>query len=122
MTPARDGGAKWRAEHPDYAAKYYADHRDEMRAASANRRAALRKAVLTHYGGRCVCCGEDREVFLALDHINGGGNAQRKDTGKWGTPFYLSLIINGYPPDMQILCHNCNMAKERGICPHQKRS
>ncbi len=112
--------AKWIAEHPGYSAKYYAAHRTEMIAASARRRTALRDDVLTHYGSRCVCCGEDRKVFLALDHINGGGNADRKEVGHC-TVFHRWIIKNNYPPTIQILCYNCNNAKERGVCPHQER-
>src|SRR3990172_11531866 len=35
------------------------------------------------YGGPvCACCGETQDAFLTLDHVNGGGNAERKKIGK----------------------------------------
>jgi hypothetical protein len=66
----------------------------------------------------CVCCGESILLFLALDHVNGGGHKQRKDTGGGG--FYVWLRKNGYPEGFRILCHNCNFGRQLngGICPH----
>jgi hypothetical protein len=37
-----------------------------------------RELCLKHYGSKCNCRGEDRDEFLAIDHINGGGNQERK--------------------------------------------
>ena len=53
-----------------------------------------RLKVLAHYSGgtmRCVCCGEDKLPFLALDHVGGGGATHRKDIGS-GDQFYRWLI------------------------------
>jgi hypothetical protein len=62
--------------------------------------------------------------FLALDHINGGGNAHRREvtgSAKGGPKFYYWLRDNNYPPGFQVLCHNCNQAKATyGRCPHQR--
>lgn len=76
-----------------------------------------RKKVIEHYGGRCVCCDESTFEFLAIDHINGMGEQQRK---QWRSGnFYTWIMKNNYPLDLQILCHNCNSAKGF-YCPHQK--
>lgn len=33
---------------------------------------------------------------------------------------YKWLVANDFPPGFQVLCANCNMAKDRpGGCPHQ---
>jgi hypothetical protein len=73
--------------------------------------------VLDAYGGVCRCCGEDEFAFLALDHVNGGGRADRAARG--GADWWSSLIREGFPSGYQVLCHNCNTAKERpGGCPH----
>jgi hypothetical protein len=43
-------------------------------------RQKVRLEALQAYGGttpQCVCCGEGQLLFLALDHIDGGGHAQR---------------------------------------------
>jgi hypothetical protein len=44
----------------------------------------------------CVCCGEEMFQFLALDHINGGGHAHRKETGGGG--FYSWLAATTTRP------------------------
>jgi hypothetical protein len=76
-----------------------------------------RQTVLDHYGNVCVCCGETESVFLAVDHIEGGGTQHIKEIG---TNFYRWIINNKFPENLQLLCHNCNFAKHRlGKCPHQ---
>ena len=76
-----------------------------------------RLVAIKKYGGKCACCGETEVKFLSFDHINGGGNKHRKLIGgkvvRW-------LKRNNYPKDIQILCHNCNLAKGfYGECPHK---
>ena len=79
----------------------------------------VRKLVIENYGGRCRCCGEDEYKFLSLDHVNNDGNKHRKEIK------YKDMVVwafkNNYPKNLQILCHNCNMAKGfYGECPHYK--
>lgn len=107
---------RWREANPGKA---------NASANASNRK--LRVAVLEAYGGGCACCGEDEEKFLAIDHVNGGGNAHReKIFGKKnisGPMMYRWLRNQGYPKDeFQLLCHNCNIGKHHngGICPHQE--
>ena len=73
----------------------------------------------------CVCCGESYYEFLAVDHIEGGGNSHRKSLSKTNSVHYGDLynwlIKNNFPKGFQILCHNCNLAKGfYGSCPHKK--
>jgi hypothetical protein len=98
----------------DAAAK---DQREQIR------RAQRLEALLAYSDGpepACSCCGVTGLVFLALDHVNGGGHAQRKETGGGG--FYVWLRKKGYPGGLRILCHNCNFGRELngGICPHEE--
>ena len=96
----------WNYKNKDAVARYYK---------------RLRVKVLNHYGHKCACCGEDRYEFLAIDHKNGDGNKHRKEIK--GTNVCLWIIRNDYPDDLQILCHNCNMAKTfYGVCPHKKKA
>lgn len=85
----------------------------------ANRRGLrLRQEVLTAYGEKCQCCGENIPEFLAIDHINNDGNKHRRQVRS----LYIWLKQNGFPKDnFQLLCHNCNIGKYRnnGICPHK---
>ena len=79
-----------------------------------------RQIIIKAYGGRCACCGEDEPQFLALDHINNDGSTHRRELGiNGGTSFYIWTIKNNFPSNLQLLCHNCNMAKAfYGQCPH----
>jgi len=105
--------------------------RERARVQRIKDRAAIRRDVISHYGGKCACCGESEDAFLCIDHINGGGNQHRKVTfkvkrtesgsmaGTGGGRFYRWLQTNNYPPEFQVLCWNCNSAKHKlGQCPH----
>ena len=83
------------------------------------RRQRERMAVLLHYGQRCVCCGEIEDKFLAIDHIDGGGGKHRASLKT--SHFYRWIAQNGFPKNLQILCHNCNYGRylNGGICPHK---
>ena len=59
--------------------------------------------------------------FLTLDHIEG-----RKKMGHSkllaGYKLQRWARENDYPPTLQVLCYNCNMAKGLfGRCPHQTK-
>lgn len=86
-----------------------------------DRKKNIRKAVIEKYGGKCMCCSEAQLEFLVIDHINGGGNKQRKIMSV--TKFYKILFdteINN--KDYRVLCHNCNSALGfYGYCPHKER-
>lgn len=80
----------------------------------------VKDAVFNAYGGyRCVCCGETKPIFLVIDHINGGGNKERRRIGtSGGAGQYWAIRKLGFLAGYQVLCHNCNYAKTRGGCPH----
>lgn len=82
----------------------------------------LRKLVIDAYGGKCVCCGETIFAFLVLDHVNGGGTAERRTHGGRSIQAYRDARNRGYPPDYQVLCHNCNHGRaiNDGVCPHME--
>jgi hypothetical protein len=87
-----------------------------------------KRSIVDHYGGKCVCCGITDICFLSVDHINNDGfkDRDRKDGTKRknrvsGYIFYKKIIKDNFPNNLQILCFNCNTAKQhnKGICPHQ---
>jgi hypothetical protein len=86
----------------------------------------IKQEIINHYGSRCVCCGENSLIFLALDHVNNDGSEWRRKIWKTspksrgGIHTYLWIKKNNYPPIFQLLCHNCNWAKSHGGCPHKK--
>jgi hypothetical protein len=61
------------------------------RIADADKRRRLRLIVLSHYSGGtpcCACCGESYMEFLAIDHVNGRGRAERGKFGRYGDRLY----------------------------------
>lgn len=79
-------------------------------------------SVLKMYGMNCVYCGESHYEFMCIDHINNDGKAHRetkeyKKYARGGMFGYLAKTE--YRPDLyQVLCHNCNAAKQYyGIKP-----
>jgi hypothetical protein len=91
-----------------------------MRRYARKYRVQLRAAAIEAYGGKCACCGEAEEAFLCIDHVDGGGNAHRRSFVST-TGLLAWLRENEYPAGFQLLCANCNMAKERpGGCPHNR--
>lgn len=90
-------------------------------------RSQLREEMFEALGRACRCCGETFPPFLALDHVKGGGGAERRlrrdgTTGSGhggGYRSWLRAKSEGWPKEKyQILCHNCNSAKAQGIeCP-----
>lgn len=94
----------------------YLAHRYTLR---VNYYEKLRADVFAGYGGKCACCGESESEFLQLDHVDGGGNVDRKTRAT--KTLYAAVRREGYPPGFQLLCANCNQAKSRRQgCPHQR--
>jgi hypothetical protein len=77
----------------------------------------LKIDVLRHYSNgtlTCVFCGEDRLACLSIDHIDGNGCKDRKESNKNGTRMYQWLKTNNYPEGYQTLCMNCQFIKREG--------
>lgn len=105
--------ARSRAKTPEQKAK---------RSAKDKRyREALRAEVIAAYGSKCDCCGEPRHQFLALDHRNGGGTKERRESASnTSTGMYRIARDEGFPTRFRLLCHNCNCARGwYGVCPHE---
>lgn len=131
--------AKWRDENPEKIRAYReswnkdnhwvrsSEGREKDKEVAKIRRARLRMAALTKYGGnppKCACCGEGTLEFLSIDHINGGGNKHRQRLKlKAGFEFYRWLENNNYPEGFRVLCHNCNLSLGYyGYCPHANKT
>lgn len=82
-------------------------------------RMKLKLEVVNHYGGKCACCGITRLEFLCFDHINNDGGAHRRVIGR--QPMARWLKASGFPEGFQVLCWNCNSAKQiLGACRCQE--
>jgi hypothetical protein len=113
----KDGLRKYRR---DFMRKYWKIRPDKYcncRNSAKQKDKENKMVVFTHYSGnppKCACCGEIEIRFLELDHVNGGGNKERKKLfgGHFGgNTFYDWLIKNNFPKGYQVLCCNCNMTK-----------
>jgi predicted nucleic acid-binding Zn ribbon protein len=100
---------------------------NEKRENERKKIAKVRLECLIYYGGnppKCSCCREEIIEFLTIDHVNGGGNEERKKLGikGGGFPFYLWLKKNNFPKGYQVLCMNCNWGRRMNneVCPHVK--
>jgi hypothetical protein len=118
--------ARWHMD-PEYrernkaaAKRWRARNRETYLPKLRDRHRQLRRAVIELYGRACACCGESTVEFLAIDHVNGGGNQARK-AGELAATLCRKLLEHGQPhPDYRLLCHNCNSALGYyGYCPHQ---
>lgn len=87
-------------------------------------RRSLKDEIFSAYGGyKCNCCGERERGFLTIDHINGGGTAERRKEKLGAYSAWSKLKKQGFPFGYQVLCMNCNFAKfQMGCCPHKKKS
>lgn len=96
-----------------------------------NYREMVRREVLAKYGGRCNCKGcpypDVTFEFMVIDHIDSDGGIERRRLygSQNGSSFswYMKLRREPIRHDLQVLCHNCNMAKSMygGVCPHELR-
>ena len=71
--------------------------------------------VLKNYGESCAYCNKTGAIFLTVDHIDNNGAEHRKKlrAGKnQGHNIYAWLRKNNFPAGYQILCYNCNCAKQ----------
>lgn len=102
-------------------ANWYAANAERLsiqRAANVER---IRGEAIDKYGGVCTCCGESEKAFLCFDHVDGGGRAERSTRKTHGVGWYRELVSMPQRTDLQVLCANCNLAKERASgCPHQR--
>lgn len=90
----------------------------------AERRREVMRALCNGLDPLCACCSEATYCFLTIDHIHGGGTAERKAFGHtttWRIVWAEYRRTGIWPVDRyRVLCSNCNMAfRINGECPHQ---
>ncbi len=105
--------------HPEKYRKYlahrhekYLKNRDRNREKGALYNQRKRLLTITILGGKCSQCGISDIRVLQIDHINGGGQHQRKHEGgyKRVTKEVLCDTENA-KKKYQLLCANCNWIK-----------
>lgn len=95
--------------------EYIKNNRVKVRAWNKVARDKLKDEVFTHYCNgtiKCHHCNETDLGVLTLDHVDGGGNKHRKESGmKTGYNACCWLKKHGYPEGFQVLCWNCQFKK-----------
>lgn len=104
--------------------QYYSTHKERMKAQVKATQLQHKLAVVKHYGGHCVCCGETNPAFLTIGHKNDDGTKHRKETGGYGGQILATWLVTRdfeTPYELQLECFNCNNGKiaNGGICPHK---
>lgn len=104
---------EWRKLNPEKT-KYYEERRKAARIARGERHnepyAKKREMALAVLGNKCIACLCNDTDVLHIDHINGGGRAERKTKG---TECFLNQIISKKRPDVRLLCACCNERAKR---------
>ena len=106
---------EWRKNNPERYKQHYTEYNSKnmsrISAGVKRRYYELKVKVIAILGGKCVYCGCDDLRFLEINHIEGGGNKEKKAAKIFGRAymreFYLS-IINGERKDVELVCGPCN--------------
>lgn len=88
--------------------KYRLENPEKVREWNRIKIARLRKEVFDLLDGKCFACGFSDKRALQIDHVNGGGNKERKNHKS--TYGYLKFVLKN-KGKYQILCANCNWIK-----------
>ena len=81
-----------------------------------------RRELLEMMGMECVACGYSDYRALQIDHVYGGGRADRKNKGMRSFLKHVMDKIKNGSDEYQILCANCNSIKrvEHKQAPYKK--
>lgn len=84
----------------------------------------VRLRVIEQFGGKCVYCGCNIPEALEINHINGGGAKEKRETNR-GEMFYLDILKGRRNmEDLELTCIVCNAwhkaTKIKGIEDHWK--
>ena len=111
-----EASRRWRQSHPEAVreqkraayARSTPVKKAKLAANNLRNARALRLRVLMLFGGKCQCCGFSDPRALQVDHIDGGGNQERKVLKGTGSR-YKAVLAD--PARYQLLCANCNWIK-----------
>lgn len=94
-------------------ARHYAANRERHCEQARAVREALRAEIVEAYGGVCACpgCHVHHAVLLTVDHVAGDGAEHRRQLGRSTRDLYRWIKRHDFPPEFQLLCGSCNLAK-----------
>lgn len=109
----RASGAKKYVRHTDLPS-----YKDDPKAYAREYRANLRRGAVLALGGKCIVCGEEDDIVLQIDHVDGDGRADRHDNAGYAI---LRKIMDGDTGPYQVLCANDHIRKTRERGEHKSR-
>jgi hypothetical protein len=65
---------------------------------------------MSKFDNKCATCGFEDSRALQIDHVNGGGSADRK-LYRVNAATYYKRVLADTDNEFQILCANCNWIK-----------
>ena len=86
-------------------------HKESMRLGQKVFRDKVRAALLAALGNKCLHCGISDTRVLQIDHVNGGGRAERR---RCSYPMLWKKMLDSVlagEERYQLLCANCNWIK-----------
>jgi hypothetical protein len=112
----RERHQRLKADPAKWEEKLYKD-----RISNRRRREERRKELIALYGGQCIRCGFDDWRALQIDHVNGGGRNEFRQSQP--AKYYQRIADNVGTGEYQLLCANCNQIKKyehgEGVGPQQ---
>jgi len=101
----------FQGKYKDRTRQNYIRNRERILSQSKNRWLKQRIALLEQVGGgRCAMCGFSDIRALQIDHIDGGGTSEVRNS-KFRSPLRYAQHILLNPNKYQVLCANCNWIK-----------
>ena len=103
-----------------YQRAYYQKKRDEvlprMREANLRSYHKMKNEAVDRLGAVCSNCDHNDRRVLQIDHVNGGGGAERKRQGAATTLRRIRDFLRENPDqsEYQLLCANCHALKTLG--------
>ncbi len=114
---------EWAKAHPDLVKKYANNYYNRKGYETYKKRILeKRRALFSFLGDKCVKCSFSDWRALQIDHVNGGGNKERRRSVDQYYKIVKESIINN-EEKYQLLCANCNWIKryENNEVPNRRR-
>ncbi len=90
--------------------RYHVDPKRDIdhRARTIKLKIKQRLDIIAFFGGKCIRCGYTDWRALQINHINGGGHADRKRYSTFYAFYRAILTGERSKDDLELLCANCN--------------
>jgi hypothetical protein len=94
--------------------KWRQENKERQSYLNARKRLRLKLKLIKMMGGKCCKCGIEDYRVLQFNHINGGGNKERKDKKSYDPCKHYTEILRNkrYLTDIDLRCANCNIIYE----------